>query len=233
MNAVRPRCRHPARRCTVREGRRHPIRRSLARLSKPPRFPSPPFRGRGRGGPLPNPPPLAGEGRVGVEGEVGAGERWGVPTSPQPSPPPGAERECVFGSRYPHPAMDPGLAPWSYLANAASGSPASAVRYSGSITLYKVRSGSRDTRRSRASSPRGCRLPVVDHLSPVHLPDLDFAVGVLPQNVGIAVTVEIAAADQRASSCPGLPMTALAITLDPFISQIATAPLVFCHRMSE
>ena len=32
---------------------------------------------------------------------------------------------------------------------------------------------------------------------------------------------------------PGLPTTPPPITLVPFISQITTAPLVFCHRMSE
>ncbi|HVB15623.1 MAG TPA: cobalamin biosynthesis protein CobW [Stellaceae bacterium] len=43
--------------------------------------PSPPFRGE-REGPAPK----------AWEGEVGIGERSGIPTSPQPSPPPGAER---------------------------------------------------------------------------------------------------------------------------------------------
>ena len=48
----------------------------------------------------------------------------------------------------------------------------------------------------------------------------------------MAVAVEVAGSDHLPVRS-GLATTALSATLAPFISQIATAPFVFCNRMSE
>ncbi len=65
-------------------------------------YPSPPSRAEREG-------PIAQQ----WEGEVGAGERSGIPTSPRPSPPPGAEREKREGAepmrRVPNEFGGPGL----------------------------------------------------------------------------------------------------------------------------
>jgi hypothetical protein len=78
-------------------------------------------------------------------------------------------------------------------------------------------------------------LPVSHHLSLVHLPNLDFAVGVLlfchrmsewPSPLKSPVPT-------ACQPGPGLPGRPLATTVVSFISQITTWPSVFCHRMSE
>src|SRR6266480_1485629 len=63
----------------------HASARACTRLAGPVRNPSPPFRGE-REGPTPQ----------AWEGEVGGGNRAESPTSPRPSPPPGAEREMLI-----------------------------------------------------------------------------------------------------------------------------------------
>jgi len=57
------------------------------------------------------------------------------------------------------------------------------------------------------------------------------AVGVLPQKVGLAVTVEIAGSLQVPGGT-GFDRAAPDTKLVPFISQIAGVPSVFCHKMS-
>jgi len=71
-----------------------------------------------------------------------------------------------------------------------------------------------------------------DHCGPVHLPDRHRAVIVLPQDVGWPSLLKspLATACQLGS---GLPMMVAAMVLVPSISQIAAAPLEFCHSRSE
>ena len=54
---------------------------------------------------------------------------------------------------------------------------------------------------------------------PVHLPDVGFATGVLPQDVGMTIAVEIAGGDCVPARA-GLPRLPLPIILVPFISQM-------------
>src|SRR3984893_3833015 len=68
-----------------------------------------------------------------------------------------------------------------------------------------------------------------DGVSAVHLPDRDCAAAVLPQNIGLAVVV-VVAHPHDVPVRPRLPRVAM--TVVPFISQIAASPLSFCHRMS-
>ena len=75
--------------------------------------------------------------------------------------------------------------------------------------------------------------PPPDLARSVHLPDRGLAIGVLQQDVGIAVAVEVAGSD-RLPARPGVGADRAPppIGFIPFISQTATCPFAFCHRMS-
>ena len=89
-------------------------------------------------------------------------------------------------------------------------------------------------RRSRASSVPGLpTTPPPITSGPVHLPHRDVAAGVLPQDVGLAVAVEIADAGDLPAVRDRRTDDGARRYRGPFISQIATLPLVFCHRMSD
>ena len=72
-----------------------------------------------------------------------------------------------------------------------------------------------------------------DQAGAVHQPDRRRAVVVLPQDVGLAVAVEVAGAARRASRARIVPNAARRRSrCVPFISQIAGVPSSFRHRMS-
>ena len=58
------------------------------------------------------------------------------------------------------------------------------------------------------------------------------AIVVLPEDVGLAVAVEVAGRLDVPSGAGIGPTAARVATVVPFISQIAAWPLSFCHRMS-
>src|ERR1700719_1481953 len=60
-----------------------------------------------------------------------------------------------------------------------------------------------------------------------------FPAAVLPQDVGAAPSPLKSPVPSACQLGPGLPRTAVAVAVVPFISQMPTAPLSSCHRRSE
>ena len=95
---------------------------------------------------------------------------------------------------------------------------------------------------SPASVPMACQLgpglaltgPAADDVGPVHLPDRDLAAGVLQQDVGMAVAIEIAGSD-RFPARPGIGADGPAADRCWSRSSPRSRPArcAFCHRMSE
>jgi hypothetical protein len=68
-------------------------------------------------------------------------------------------------------------------------------------------------------------------VEPVHEPDRAASIGMLPEDVALAVTVKVAALTD-APAVPGPSNPAPPVILDPFINQAASLPSVCCQRMS-